>query len=312
MKKKILTAIVPVCAAVMMTACGGNAGTTEAGEITAITENAEADVQAETETGAVMGYKEAAASERIEEEEPENEVFSGKIELAADGSVNGKDFPVVGSYAAEQDKSADYSVKSMSCLDLDEFLDENGETPAEWEGYDSKESNEYSGRFAYPEITPCRFFDDLTLISRTDCSSEYQSNDIKTGAFVQLSVASGLNDYNHRQGDVGSSGSGSKNKTSEIMFTAQTVTGETEVVHEHTEHIVTAGGQAEAEEDDNEFEAAGEKMDVVEEIYLMNRYYFYVGNFSVTVAVSGGTQLTEDDIRLIIDNIRLTNGVEEC
>lgn len=307
MKKKVLTAILPVFVAMAMTACGGNADTEEVGETKAITENTEADAQAEADTGTIAADEEAGAAG---EKTPEAGEAFDEIEIGADGSVNGQDFPVIGSYVSEQDKSADYGVNSISCYDLDEFLDENGEVPEEWTGYDSKESNEYSGRWAYPEITPCRFFDDLTLISRTDCSSEYQSRDTETDAFIQMSVASGLGDYNLSQGGAGHDRSDSNVITSEIMFTAQTVTGETEVIHEHTEHFLTSGGQGETDEEDNETEKAQEETNVVEEMFVLHRYYFSVGSFSVTVSVSGGTQLSEDDIQLIIDNIRVTNGME--
>lgn len=60
MKKKVLTAILTLCAVAAMTACGGNAGTTEVKETTETAESSEAEAQAE---------KEAEAQEREEAEE---------------------------------------------------------------------------------------------------------------------------------------------------------------------------------------------------------------------------------------------------
>ena len=51
MKKKVLTVILPLCVAMTMTACGGNADTTEVEETIVVAENTVSDAQAESETG---------------------------------------------------------------------------------------------------------------------------------------------------------------------------------------------------------------------------------------------------------------------
>ena len=48
-EEKALTAMLSVCVAMAMTACGKNAGTTEVGETVAAEESVEADTQAEAE-----------------------------------------------------------------------------------------------------------------------------------------------------------------------------------------------------------------------------------------------------------------------
>ncbi len=70
MKKKVLMAILPLCVAVTMTACGGNADTKEVRETTVTEESTEADTQVEAE-------------EQTQEEMEEQEEQAGNEEADA-------------------------------------------------------------------------------------------------------------------------------------------------------------------------------------------------------------------------------------
>ena len=84
MKKKALMTIMPLCVAMAMTACGGNAGTAEVKEITVAEETAEADAQTEAEA-------EAAAKAQKEAEEQEKLAEAGRYYEAGRRSLYGLD-----------------------------------------------------------------------------------------------------------------------------------------------------------------------------------------------------------------------------
>ena len=67
MKKKALMAILPLCVAMVMTACGGNADTAEVKETTATEESVEADAQTEAEAEERAKIEEAEEQAKIEE-----------------------------------------------------------------------------------------------------------------------------------------------------------------------------------------------------------------------------------------------------
>ena len=80
------------------------------------------------------------------------------------------------------------------------------------------------------------------------------------------------------------------------------IDGEQDVISDYREIMLLE----EEEEDEN-----GEKLDTPEEvIHGFYSYYFTVGNFTVVLQPEVKTELTQEDVQLIADNIRLTNGME--
>ncbi len=294
MKKKAVMTILSLCAAVAVTACGGKADTAEVQETTAAEESAEADAGTEEEAAASMVGEDAAEAEQTGEEAPENEESFEEIEIGADGSVNGQDFPMIDEVVRSQDKSDAYGVYSISCYDLDQYLDEEGYMQSDIASTDTF-YYEYTGRWAYPKITPCRFFGELVLTSRTDFSSDYRSTDTETGKGLSFNICSGKDYYNSMK-----QGTGSDAEVSEMVFTIQTMVGSSDVMHEYREIMLLS------DKDEN-----GEALDTLEEVvYGFDVYCFDVGNFTVTLQPDAGTKLTQEDVQLIADNIRLTNGME--
>lgn len=291
MKKKALMAILALCVAMAMAACGGNADTIEV-------KDAEGDTQAEADAEDSAAGEESAESEQTEEEAPENEEPFREIEIGADGSVDGQEFPVIDEAVLSADKSEEYGVNSISCYDLDQYLDENGNLQPDIASAENFYF-EYSGRWAYPEITPCRFFGELVLTSRTDSSSEYMSVDSETGDQFSFSVYSGKDLYNGAVGNIGYD-FGDDSTFIEKAFTIQTVDGEADVTREYREIMMLK------DKGEN-----GEALETPEEvIYNFSSYTFVIGNFSVSLAPNVGTELTQEEVQLIADNIRLTNGME--
>ena len=293
MKKKALMTILLLCVAVAMTACGGNGDTAEVKEPMVTEENAEADTEASTVD------EEAVESEQTEGESPENEKSFEEIEIGADGSVNGQEFPIIDEAVLREDKSDDYGVHSISSYDIDQYIDEDGNLKSD---ISSGESfyYEYSGRWAYPKITPCRFFGELTLTSRIDASSMYSSVDLETGATLSFNISSGKDVYNSSEYQIGYEFEDGQPNTYNRAFTIQTIDGEQDVISDYREIMLLE------EEDEN-----GEKLDTPEEvIHGFYSYYFTVGNFTVVLQPEVKTELTQEDVQLIADNIRLTNGME--
>lgn len=294
MKKKAVMIILTLCAAVAMTACGGKAGMAEMQDTTAAEESAEADAQAEAEAVAPTVDEDAVEAEQTGEDALENEESFEEIEIGADGSVNGQEFPMIDEAVRSQDKSDAYGVYSISCYDLDQYLDEEGYMQSDIASADNF-YYEYTGRWAYPKITPCRFFGGLVLTSRTDFSSDYRSTDTETGNGLSFNICSGKDYYNSMK-----QGTGSDAEVSEMAFTIQTMDGSSDVMHEYREIMLL-----------NDKDENGEALDALEEvIYGFDVYCFAVGNFTVTLQPDAGTKLTQEDVQLIADNIRLTNGME--
>lgn len=293
MKKKALMAMLSVCVAMEMTACGKNAGTTEVEETVATEESVEADIQAEAEADAqTEGEAEASTvdeegvePEQTGEDASENEESSEEIENGADDSADGQEFPIIDQVVLDQDKSEEYGVNSISCYDLDQYLDENGDLQADISS-DESYYEEYSGRWAYPEITPCRFFGELTMTSRVDQSSSYTAVDSETGEKLSYIILSGKYMYNGARDQVGHEFEGGQINRYDIPFSIQNVDGEQDVINECMEMTLES-----------------------DEVFRINSYYFAVGNF--TVIVQSGTELTQKDVQLIADNISLTDGTEQ-
>ena len=291
MKKKTLMAILPLCVAMAMTACGGNADTAEVKETTkveattATEESAEAGTPAEAEDEASTGDEESVESDQTGEDASENEESSEEIENGADDSAVGQEFPIIDQAVLDQDKSEEYGVNSISCYDLDQYLDENGDLQADISS-DESYYEEYSGRWAYPEITPCRFFGELTMTSRVDQSSSYTAVDSETGEKLSFIILSGKYMYNGARDQVGHEFESGQINRYDIPFAIQNVDGEQDVINECMEMTLES-----------------------DEVFRINSYYFAVGNF--TVIVQSGTELTQEDVQLIADNISLTDGTEQ-
>lgn len=288
MKKKALTVILPLCVAMAMTACGGNAETAEAEE-TAVTVETQAEAEAEEQ-------EEAIESEQTENEASADEESSEEIESGDDGTVNGDEFPIIEQAVIDNDKSDEYGVYSTSCFDLDEFLDEEGMLPGV---YETTDWDEYTGRWAYPEITPCKFFDGLRLTYRSDKYEMlvFDGNDTIFG--FNMCISSGPESYNYWNQFANDPDYAEFDGYYKYMFTAQTSGGETEVLSMIDTSTVYEGTDVDFDSSDG--------TDVIETSYL-----FTVGNFTVDIApfwsydVDNPNELSEEDLQLIIDNIHLT------
>lgn len=117
-------AILSLYVAMAMTACGGNADTTEATETTEREESLEDNAQAKTE-----------------DETPTEE------------------------------ETAEFGVNSTSSYGVLQLL--RDDMKPEWYGAeDFDEYNQFTGRFAYPELTQSDIFDSAVIYERTDyCQS---------------------------------------------------------------------------------------------------------------------------------------------
>ena len=168
--------------------------------------------------------------------------------------------------------------------------------------YENTDWNDWTNRWAYPKFTPCRFFDGLTLIARSDKAEVLSANDSDTGDSITINVFSGLYQYNYEYNwwkeqadDPDFDFEEYKfNGFSYYMFTAQTTEGETEVLV-RTDRYSYGGDDV---------------------WYNCKWYCFNIGNFSVSVQCNeyeeseDPIELSEDDLQLIIDNIHLTDGAE--
>lgn len=250
----------------------------------------------------------AEVAEEVEEEvtEPdetnvEETATDESPEVEEESESETEEFPIITDEALAQDKSADYGVYSTSSFDLDQFLDENGETPEDW-NWESKEYSEFSGRFAYPDITQCELMDSVRIYNRTDCS-EGLSVESKDGTrYIGIVFSSGLDMYHSQKSYVGDDWGG---VVITAMFTAQTNEGETEVLHQTS--TVSESSMYLADEDGNPIDEDGNPIDpnaIEMNEYIDNQYIFNIGNFTVWV-YADKDELTEDEIQMIIDNISL-------
>lgn len=250
----------------------------------------------------------AEVAEEVEEEvtEPDEtnveETDTDESPEVEEESESGtEEFPTITDEALAQDKSADYGVYSTSSFDLDQFLDENGEAPEDW-NYESKEYSEFSGRFAYPDIIQCELMDSVRIYNRTDCYEglSVESND--GTRHIGIAINSGLDMYHSQKSFVGYD---SDWIAISMMFTTQTSEGETEVLHQ-----TSTGSESSmylVDEDGNPIDEDGNPVDldaIEMHEYIDNQYIFNIGNFSVWV-YADEDELTEDEIQMIIDNISL-------
>lgn len=288
MKKKALMVILPLCVAMILTACGGNTDTTEVEETAVTAEGVEADAQAEVETEkqeeAVESENEASADEESSEE----------IESGDDGSVNSEEFPIIGDYVVEEDKSDEYGVYSTSCFDLDQYLDENGELTDEITA--GAYSEEYSGRWAYPEFTPCEMLEGLTMNVKTDRMAAYDFAWNENDDAYRIIIYSGLADYNFVKD-----------------YAADYANDEVTIdmgIPTYLCDVTTTGGTSEVYLDPISTFLEGDNGELVKSVCVIVE--FHVGNFTVSVSCPETTdlenaadQLKQEDIQMIADNIHL-------
>lgn len=290
MKKKAAMILIGGLIACLMGGCGQE-------EIDPVTMETADEVEEEVAEPAVEeeAEPEAEVAEPVDEENAEDTLTDDgsftEIEISEDGSVNGQEFPKIAQAVIDHDKSEETGVNSTSCFDLDQYLDENGEAPDDWT-YESKEGTEYSGRWAYPVVTPCRFFTDLELNDRTDREEWFSASDSETGVFLSMFIYSGLDLYNDTHSYVGETYDDPNMPVTTLKFTAKTADGTTDVLEERAVSYISWDDSEEEEE------------------YIMYSYYFNVGNFSVCVCWDYDEPLSEDEVQLIVDNVSLTTGME--
>lgn len=302
MKKKLALIMIGVMTACFIGGCGaagaGKSATGNSGKnVTEGTKVVEEVVEEVEEVDQVEQAEEiegpapddAVSENDVAEEAAEEESFT-EIEIGSDGTVNGSEFPKVRDSVADTDKTDDYGVYSISCFDLDEFLDENSELPGSSE-YENTDWDNYTGRWAYPVMSPCRFFNDLELSEKSDKEEVFYSNDSESDNHFVIVISSGLYNYNWwnsiRQEDdyAWEAYEGSS-------FTVQTSEGESEVCAHVTSYGVDDGW------------------------YRYHNYIYNLGNFSVEIMCGDYPEdgepldLSPEDVQTIVDNIHLVNGLE--
>lgn len=247
--------------------------------------------------------------EAVESGQTEDEVSADmESSEAVEIDTGEKDFPVIDPYVIEQDKSDEYGVYSISCFDLDQFLDENGHISEDWD-WESKEYVEYSGRFAYPKLTPCRFFDTLYLDDRTDHEESLYGVDSETGNGLSINIYTGLDFYDDMENMIGYKSSSPNNGPYEYMFTAELPDGQTDVIAQWSIAMVSSSSGNYEEDENGDLVFVEDEEGATTEEYKTYHYFYSLGHFSVSLLWSG-EELTQDEVQLIIDNIRLTNGTE--
>ncbi len=174
--------------------------------------------------------------------------------------------------STSQDKSAEYGVYSTSCLDIDQYLDNNGELPDAW-WYDEDFTTYYSQRWAYPMLVDCDYYSNAKLESRSDFSETYRSSNNITGHNVFITIYSGKDMYNIQEYYV--------------------LTNEDDGIR----RFVTV---------DSRCGKTGVVVTYEEEHALNGTFYsFSVGNFSVFVHCVGCEPMPDEDISILIDNVML-------
>ena len=253
--------------------------------------DSEAVDEAEAEKNEVTEEEQTTVEEStVGETAPDSEEEGFEdIEIGADGSVNGQEFPTIEQVVLDADKSADYGVNSISCFDLDQYLDDAGYISTDVSGEDSF-YYEYSGRWAYPVVTPCELFPELLLSSKTDASCDYMTPIVEGEKGLMFSIYSGLDLYDSMVLNVGVDNyNAGEEWIPANLFTVETSDGTSDVIHEYYEISLL----------DTDSEPVG-----------IHTYYFHVGNFTVAVSPDSDTEYDKDQIQMIADNIWLTNGME--
>lgn len=299
MKKKVLMAIMPVCVAMAMTACGGNTDTKEAEE-TAVTEEREEDVEAEPTVESTVGNETEAVTETNEITEEPAEEESTEPEYS---------FMEVTGVAVTQDKTADYGINSTSCEDIWQFLDDNNEIAWVYD-YESKEQNEYSGRFAYPTLVQSDAVPNAIITQRTD-AVQYVSAWVGDGEeSYSIEFTGGYGSYNmHVQQAEYYAESNITDAASKYSFpfTVDTEEGTQDVICWRMDFPSFDGydGSVNINEDG---EYVNKDEEVIEPIELKSiwSYLYKLGGF--TVSIHPKEEIPQEKMQSIVDSIVLVGG----
>lgn len=298
MRKKVLMAILSVCVAVAMTACGGKADTKEVEE-TAVTEENEEAVEAtptiENEPEAVAETNEI--TEELTEEESTEPEYS---------------FMEITGNAITQDKAADYGINSTSCEDVWQFLDENNEIAWEYD-YESTEHNEYSGRFAYPTLVQSNAVPNAIITQRTDAVQDVSAwvGDVEELYSIEFTGGYGAYNMYAQQAEFYAEGNATDavNKYS-FPFTVDTEEGTQEVVCQRMDIAFFDGYDGSVSVNDNG-EYINEDGEVIEptELIVSCSYLYKLGGFTVSI-LQAGEEISQEKMQGIVDSIVLVGGEE--
>lgn len=306
MKKKCVAMLCMVALILMTVGCGqkqlGKAVSTASDSTKNVVEEA---VEEAIEEAVVVIDEELAAEEVVEEVSEDPGINEEAVEEQEEVP-----FITITDYVKECDKSEEYGVYSQSCYDIDELLNDKGEIAEAWD-YESDEYSYYTGRFAYPEITPCSLFNQVTIDGRTDYMMSLYAVGEDRSKTYSIYIYSGLRYYNNELSYVGISMGLTGVSPTENMFTAETCDGQTDVLVTKHESVTTISwGEVVDDEGNVIYE---ENSDEPQEYHTVTyNYAFHVGNFSVSLMYTDneGDGLTQEEIQEIIDSIRLTNGLE--
>lgn len=213
MQKKVTMILVGGLVACLMGGCGQSEVGTDT--MATVDETIAENTEVTEEVGQVEESTKEGDTKEDEETVSDSSTDESVEENGEDETVEGDEFPVINEYVLELDNSDEYGVYSTSCYDLDQYLDDNGALQG-WDDFESSIHTEYSGRWAYPVFTPCKFFTDLEIIYRDDAL------EILDGTDIHIEVNSG---YGYERHIVG------EKSAPELMFTAQTADGEIDVIH---------------------------------------------------------------------------------
>ena len=292
MKKKVLKAILPVCAAVAMTACGGNAGTKEVEEAVITEESSEADALEEAEAETPTADKEDAESEQAEKEPVDEEPAEKVAE---------PEFLSLDDYAVGQDKSAEFGVYSKSSEDVYQFLNEDSST--QWQNdYEAKENEEYSGRFAYPVPIQGDVFENAIIWERTDSAEVIRFWDDGSEEVKGLTIEPGHAMYNGYMTQIEYNGD-----SYSIPFTITIGDDTVDVVRSKlVSHMYTE--EVDFNEDGEAVNADGEVVEAEERTLYM--YLCKFGGFTVSRSTDG-VEVSQEEFQSYIDNLKLVDGTDE-
>lgn len=306
MKKKALMAVLPLCAAMAMTACGGNADTTEVKETAVTEESAEADTQAEVEAEAsTVDEKPIEPGQTEEEPVDENAEDDGSADNSDTLDVSNMEFMELYGEAIEQDKSADYGINSTSSYDLLQFIGEDGTVEWEYE-FEGKEHSEFSGRFAYPTLVQGDVFPMALIENRTDADESVCVYEDGERSF-SITFLVGTNTWNFSKDQI-EYASGMGSNTYEIPYSIDTVDGTEEVIHERFV-FETYAEEGDFNEEGVYVNADGEAIESVESTPL-HVYLYKLGAFTVDVN-TGSKEISQEEMQAIADNIVLAGNLAE-
>lgn len=266
MQKKVAMILVGGLVACLICGCGQSEVSTDT--MATVDETMAEGTEVTEEVGQVEESTIEGDTKEDEETVSDSSTDEFVEENGEDETVEGDEFPAINEYVLEQDNSDEYGVYSTSCYDLEQYLDDEGSLPDA--NYD-----EYSGRWAYPVFTPCRFFTDLEITYRADAFEFLEGTDIETDTDIRITVTSG--------GHIEDNRTFGSDAAPELMFTAQTTDGEIDVFHLMGQGTILRG----------------------EETYDSYFYYFYIANFEISVNLE--YELDKEEVQLIIDNIRPTS-----